>query len=310
MLATSVASVTKKRVRFPEELDKKEAKRAQPKASLMGNATDSEQDSFILLNLKATKSVCCHLSKACWSRVNCSDPCLGYLEGPRHPPSPTLMFYDAAKLTVKRPHIENAYKKVMPAKDLLQGLHTLHQLTLAYKLAASVLQHHSTPWLQQDWNLKEDIAFFTDSTATAEPDITTKLQSLHLSSHFLSDPLTVIKAKQKPEDMKYMYGIRNLTLANLGVALLEICAQKEISEVTLDTTPHGVISARKLLLEDHHAFRSLGKRYLNIAQKCIDCDFSCGDNLDDEKLQSAVYTDVVCGLEDMRNDWRRFFGVD
>jgi hypothetical protein len=51
------------------------------------------------------------------------------------------------------------------------------------------------------------------------------------------------------KDLKYLYGIRNLTLAKPGVALIGIGLQTEIGSLGPDRTPHKVISARKILLE-------------------------------------------------------------
>jgi hypothetical protein len=96
-----------------------------------------------------------------------------------------------------------------------------------------------------------------------------------------------------------LYGIRNLILAKLGVALLEVGLLKEIGSPEPESTLQDIINARKILLEGPSAQPMLPARYFKIAQKCIDCDFSCGDDLDKEELRSAVYTDVVCGLETM-----------
>jgi hypothetical protein len=107
-----------------------------------------------------------------------------------------------------------------------------------------------------------------------------------------------------------MYGIRNLTLAKLGVALMEIGMQKDISVPRPNLAENQVFNARKLLLEDAPGLRTLGQKYVKMVRKCIDCDFSCGDDLEGEELGSAIYTDVVCALEEMIGDWTRFFGVD
>lgn len=112
-------------------------------------------------NLKATASVCCHLSKACLSE-SCKDVSLGYLEFIEASQSFKFIFYDAGRNT------ETKIRKNLPGKDSysirkeLAKLQTLHQLTLAYKLATAVLQYLSTSWFSQEWSL-EDVAYFTDA---------------------------------------------------------------------------------------------------------------------------------------------------
>ncbi|KAF9630130.1 hypothetical protein BFW01_g311 [Lasiodiplodia theobromae] len=96
---------------------------------------------------------------------------------------------------------------------------------------------------------------------------------------------------------RYNYGIRNMTLAKLGLALLEIGHKKDISSFKqLGPQQHDVISAR--ILADG-SYTDLGPRYHRIARKCIDCNFSAEDDLDAEGLRNAVYTNVVCELEQM-----------
>lgn len=184
----------------------------------------------------------------------------------------------------------------------------LQQIILAQKLAEAVLQYHSTPWLPQTWTL-QDVAYFTDTTQSDKKDISEALQSLHLSNQFLDQASLDAKAKEKLVDLKHTYGIRNLTLAKLGVALLEICTQKDMTVPSLGRTPYEIIEARKLVDEEDSSIMTLGKRYLEIVRKCIYCDFACDDNLSSEALQSAVYTEVVCALQEMRRRWENFFGV-
>jgi hypothetical protein len=189
-------------------------------------------------------------------------------------------------------------------------LQTLQQLKLAHKVATATLQYNSTSWLPLDWSL-QDIAYFDN---TAQPSssvdtITQQISSLHLSTKFQwKVPETTLDSSQSPEDLKYMYGIRNLALAKLGVALIEICSKQNIQELTKNPTPHDVVSARKIILEKPPYLEKLGMRYIEIARKCIDCDFSCGDDLSKDDLQSAVYTEVVCGLEELIQHWKGFFG--
>ena len=306
--ALQKAKRTLKRVRFdgsPEPHEKNS--RQQQKGANAPNAPDTTNiPTFTMLDLKATDSVCCHLLRTCSGKSTCKDTCLGYLEY-ENPQSFKLIFYNASK-TTKNSNL-NHNIATSSVTTLLQRLQTLHQLTLAHDLAVATLQYHATSWLPQDWVLA-DIAYFNNSTPTTINDISKDLSSLHLSTQFSTQSaLAPRRTNATPEDLKYMYGIRNITLAKLGVALLEIGLQSDMESLIHDPTPHDVISARKVLLAGMPSRATLGSRYFKIAQKCIDCDFSCGSDLGEDSLQSAVYTDVVCALEDMIRDWKRFLGL-
>jgi len=313
-----------KRVRFdePQSVDENPDSHSKKPTVETKMASEDAALAFTMFNLKTTPSFCCHLSKACQSTI-CRDATLGYLEYPEVPHPFKFIFYDAgrnadAQVTSKIPRKESC-----SVKALFQNFEVLHQLTLAHKLAMATLQYHSTSWLRQDWGL-EDISYFSDTEnheATAnkkglpitEDDLSRSLQSLHLSTQFPAERFTVQpQSSYDAEQLKYIYGIRNLTLAKLGVALLEIGLKKEITSFNVDTMTLAlprVVNARRLLLKDLPSLAMLGKRYIGIVQKCIDCDFSCGDDLGDETLKNAVYSDVVCVLEEMIADWKRFLGI-
>lgn len=302
---------TFKRARIDKLSDQNEESNcSEPKNHKPSNATsDSNAQSFVMLDLKATKSICCHLNQTHSSTSTYQDRCLGYLEYLEATRSFKLIFYNSSRNAGTRPNQRNTIRKALPISKLLWSLRTLHQLTLAHQLAKAVLQYHSTSWLHWDWSL-QDVACFVNATTTRD-DIVKELQSLHLSTQFpcKSSVASTAPLEQNPEHLKCMYGIRNLTLAKLGVALVEIGSQEDIGSFSQEPMPHDVITARKVLLEKPSSLAQLGKNYLRIARKCIDCDFSCGDNLNENELQSAVYTDVVCALEDMIGDWEKFLGI-
>lgn len=295
--------ISKKRVRFGDTGDD-DRRRRMPNS---GNTGLTETQSFIMLDLKTTESVCCHVSKMHSLSSACQDGCVGYLDVSKTIPVTRFMFYDASKLATTDKISLAAHKEATSINNLVQSFRILQQITLAQKLAEAVLQYHSTSWLPQGWALK-DVAYFIN-TKSSTPDISDALNSLHLNNRFLDHGSHDIEEKQRVLDLKHTYGIRNLTLAKLGVALLEICAQKNLTGPGLDRTPHEIIEARKMLDERHHSIMTLGNQYLEIVRKCIHCDFSCDDDLNGEALQSAVYTEVVCVLQEMKARWEAFFGI-
>jgi hypothetical protein len=295
---------SKKRVRINDPKDNERCVRT----TVPSNTESTQAQSFIMLDLKTTKSVCCHITRVRSSTSACQDGCVGFLEVAKSQPVTRFMFYDASKLATNDGSSVARRKGAMPIKNLVQRFRILQQITLAHRLAEAVLQYHSTSWLPQAWTL-QDVAYFTDASQADTGDISDALNSLHLSNRFPDHDSLNTEPKQTPLDLKHTFGIRNLTLAKLGVALLEICAQIDITGPQLDGTPYEIIEARKLLDEQHPSITSLGPNYLDIVRKCIHCDFSCNDNLDGEALQSAVYTEVVCALQDMKTRWEKFFGI-
>jgi hypothetical protein len=284
-----------------------ESKRRTPEPT--SDAQMKQTQSFTMFDLKATQSVCDHLSQACASASTCPDPCLGYLEHCSSVSSSRLIFYDASRNNIVEKHRSKGQREARKVMELLQSLRTVHQLTLAHQLAVAVLQYHSTAWIAPDWRL-EDISYFCDPTKPTTEAIEDQLQSLHLSTQFpLAGASAATTIIQDQEDLKFVYGIRNLPLAKLGIALLEIGCQTKISSLASSPMPHDVICARRVLLDPPPAIKYLGERYIKIARKCIECDFSCGDDLSDENVQSAVYTEVVCGLESMLQDLKKFLNI-
>jgi hypothetical protein len=270
----------------------------------------TQAQSFVMLDLKTTKSVCCHVTRVRSSPSGCQDSCVGFLEVAKSQPVTRFMFYDASKLATNDIPSCARRQGALPIKNLVQRFQTLQKITLAQKLAEAVLQYHSTSWLPQAWTL-QDVAYFTDQSQADANNISNALDSLHLSNRFPDHALPDIVSQQESLDLKHNFGIRNLTLAKLGVALLEICAQTDVMTPQLANTtqPREIIEARKLLDDQHHSIMTLGSRYLEIVRKCLYCDFSCDDDLHSDVLQSAVYTEVVCTLQEMGTQWKKVLGL-
>lgn len=253
-------------------------------------------------NLRQTHSICCHLKQAIRSAGhNCKGTCLGYLETPD---LFKLIFYDAgAKASPSSPPLD---KETISLVDSLQNLPMASQLDLAHKLATAVLQYHSTPWLPQDWHL-QDFSFFGDRQQRAGQD-SQDLRTLHVSTQFpeankpLTQPMEGVESNgavapiSTMQDIQDLYGISNMTLASLGLALLEIGLRGDVQSLRRGNDPHEVVTARKLLIGLH---TQMGPKYQDIVRRCIQCDFAFGTDLSKKELQSAVYSDVVCPLEDM-----------
>ncbi|KAI9146995.1 Short chain dehydrogenase virK [Paramyrothecium foliicola] len=178
-------------------------------------------------------------------------------------------------------------------ESLIQELKESNQEIKRLRKTASVLQFHSTPWLQPYWKLQDISYFSTDEGLAAS------LDTLHISSELskrqqkqpqrqdiimLDNPNEILTAQ-------HACGIRNLTMHSLGVALLQI---GQWSAIDLD----NVVEVRKIADFTNQNSR-LGPRYQSITQQCLDCDFGFGKDLSQPELQAAIYKDVVCELESL-----------
>ncbi|KAH5010706.1 hypothetical protein HBI75_204750 [Parastagonospora nodorum] len=295
--------------------------------------SDLIPQSYVTMNLDIADSICCHLNTNCASANNVGDDCLGYLDCQSAPQTSRLTFYDARKTAATRKSQFGAGGAAMTVTQVLQDLRILHQLTLAHRIAFATLQYHSTSWLASNWGL-EDISYFKqsdhvpinpNSQSSQRPSdiLVRELHSLHLSTRFGGAKSGAVDNEdivQRDLDLTTEHGIRNLPLARLGVALLEIGSQATLSSFVATSTKltdntsvqflhRDIVHARKLLQNPPRAFEQLGRRYHKIVQQCLYCDFSCGDDLTSNILQSAVYTDIVCGLETLLVEVNHLLGT-
>ena len=196
------------------------------------------------------------------------------------------------------------------------------QLRIAHKLALATLQFHATPWTKDEWDI-QDIGLFLTLDSLDE----TALQTLHLSAQFLknSNP-GYINGSNRPthQDSKatnatisrrscyctrpklcrcnpdlishdaLLYGVDNMMLCSLGITLLQIGHRRPLQELQTDKDPNKIYTARRLA----YGSSPLGPKFQNIIRKCLRCDFGSGTDLASAELQSAVFSDVVCELEE------------
>jgi hypothetical protein len=253
-----------KRVRIYDPKD--EVRSLQAPATRSTETTQAE--SFLMLDLKTIESVCCHVTSVYSSTSACQDGFVGFLEVAKSQPAMRFMFYDASKLAINDISSCTRRQGARPIKSLVKSFNPLQQMTFTHKLAGAVLQYHSTSWLPQVWTL-QDVAYFTDTSQLNACNIPDALNSLHLSKRFPDNTSCYIDSKQELLDVKHKVGVRNLTLAKLSVALLEICTKDDIMGTQLDGTHGEIIKARGLLDKKHHPIQDFGPRYLEIVRKCL-----------------------------------------
>ncbi|KAI3337530.1 hypothetical protein HD806DRAFT_543136 [Xylariaceae sp. AK1471] len=137
---------------------------------------------------------------------------------------------------------------------------------LSLKLVKGILQFQSTPWLQACWQLEDFCPNNDLLMVDAEP------------------------TRDDFEDAQLTCGIRNPTMHNLSVALLQIRQWSALN-------PEDVVRVRRLGYMSSES--QLGPCYQKLVQKCLGCDFGYGSDLQVLELQSAIYRDVVCELEQL-----------
>lgn len=294
----------KKRVRFDVSTDDEGPRPPSKETKTVAQVGGTDAQCHSMQDIRTSKSICSHLRKT---------GCLGYLEAKD---TFRLVFYDASNQTIARKASNPINKDAVPLDKTLEKLSILQKLTLAHKLALTVLRYHSTSWLPYDW-LLQDLAFFTDSPQASEDELLRDFETLHLSTQFPGKDTSLTQPKNEVnptanaapvlpvDEAKYRYNIKNMAMAKLGLALLEIGHRKDIQAFGYPSEPHDVINARRVLDTDPI---DLGPRYQTIVEKCMDCNFSVGYDLGENDLQSAVYTDVVCELEDMLENWKKLIG--
>lgn len=265
-------------------------------------------DKTNVINLCEITNFCQHLRQKFYSSDHCgTNNCIGYLENPnifRH----VLYSADRKAIDTGMQRVHN--QEIITLEHLLQCTHNgkvalspVLRLKLALRIATAVLQFHSTPWLNQEWRLKH-LSFF----GTFDDLSDKTLQTLHLSAQFpenasgrsvapmegIEPPACFLPALQL-QKTKLQYGINNSTLFCLGIALLELGYIKPLEALCEEQAQDPIFTARRLAESDH----PLGLRYQRIVQRCLQCNFGFGTNLSKKELQSAVYGDVVCHLEEM-----------
>ena len=163
------------------------------------------------------------------------------------------------------------------------------RLKLATTLASTALQLQTTPWLNSSWD-SHDVLFHTG--IAADPYITKGFDSE------ANQPEDHVKlAKPSP--------VRNESIFNLGVLLLELCLGKlDYFRTPEDSSIFTEFCIAKRLVENLAEEASSG--YADAVTACIYCDFGRevkDHSLDNDAFRQAVYEYVVTPLDE---DWRHF----
>ncbi|KAK4160153.1 hypothetical protein QBC43DRAFT_303972 [Cladorrhinum sp. PSN259] len=168
----------------------------------------------------------------------------------------------------------------------LQSLGTKQKHRLAATLASAVLQYHSTPWLDPQWDLHE-ITVLKDAKNRInfdQPYVSRRFTAQHSS-------------KRVPWHFAH-----NKILFALGIALLEISYGRCLSE--LQEEEDRIEGLHPLLATADRLTLELGKRehqkYHDAVDRCIRCRFeTTSRDLENAELLALFYQGVVMPLQEL-----------
>lgn len=271
-----------KRVRFTQPEPRDET----PDSDLPDNAS--------LSSLSSIDNACAYLLHSPQSST-------GYLAYLHESPPCQHSFY-ISKSGISHPHDPRHQKESLQAllkRNCADQISMPGRFRLAIQLVYAVLQGHSTPWLKYSWSTS-DLLFENLGPNQQELDLV-----LFLRSRFVSQGNTEVSHQGEclvSEDNgksrashEGAYDISNRTLFSLGMALLEIGHWTPISQMRLDGERDDIATALRVAQE-----RSMfGRRYNDIVRRCMQCQFGYGQDLSKPELQSAVFSSVVCPLQEL-----------
>lgn len=286
-----------KLVRFKEMVMKPVAS----KTGLASKQVGVEQTRCMSANLRCSQDTCSELTRSRRTlRPLTTDPkdrnghCLGHIEVLseqkfRH------TFYSSISWTMHG----SSTSKPCTLGGMIRDIHKetvdpVDKLRLARSVAVTMLKLHSTPWLGQVWQL-QDMAMHVDDIE----DLSRSLGTLHVNVEFaktLADLMEDVRGSDGDgsglddarTDREIICNIKCRPLYSLGVAFLQIdrWAEYDLGDV---------LTIRKMA----ELPSSISKRFRDLTQRCLECDFGRGTGKDLSKatLQQAVCRSVVGELD-------------
>lgn len=230
---------------------------------------------------KGNATMCEHLAKC-----SCGDTTLlGRLNRLPSEYQANLFHDDSRCAKTKANAVATPQTNLNEALDWFKDPTDMYELGL--RLATAVLHLHATPWLPGTWRLNSISLLHADEPVEA-------LRTLSVKAALSQDMKSTMTSSQGDCEDYYISGVHNVMLFSLGVALLEIEHSKSL-ETFKSKGESDFIAARRLAVRPGTI---AGRRYRNLARKCLDCNFGCDENdLDNEDLQQAVYGGVVHELK-------------
>ena len=169
------------------------------------------------------------------------------------------------------------------------------QMSLAFKLAASLLQFHSTPWIQEAY-LKRNIYFPYIESSDPEAEA-----FIEIDHPFIFHTFTRRAAKRKSRKP-----VAEQSLLDLAVTLLELFHEQSVEDyarnknMTLDGTYKQHFYVAKKWIKTSR--RKLVPPLLEAIRRCVNCTFQRSNilpNWNDAAFRTSFCEEVVKPLWDM-----------
>ncbi|KAF2428946.1 hypothetical protein EJ08DRAFT_635987 [Tothia fuscella] len=292
--STTVVAKKRKGVAFLEEKD------SPKKQAIVASARHSNETTGPTINLHAIQSVCRFLREKCRCTSDTAELCKR-IASFQKPNLPRYIFYVSVTQEVSYQVRDILAQQTVSLYDFLQtereeAVTNVHQFKLALKLTLAVLQYHSTSWLDPEWRLSQLMLMSNSSELPEEFSLylNSRLQNSKKSTLTNSEIQMTETTKNSMSQQRHR-GIDNMTLFCLGLAFLEIGNWKPLSALRRDYDADDIDTARRI----GSGKSVLGKAYQKMTERLLRCDFGFGADLSTQGLQSAVYNEVVCPLEDV-----------
>lgn len=256
-----------------------------------------------LMNLCSHNNFCNQVQKVFKQSKLPEHRCIGYLEnggGSKH------LVYVHSKMNRVTTVTQGA--DVVALGKLLQeasasvrvgGLQLPYKrIRLGRQLALALLQFHQTCWLRDSWSSDDILISDADDNIRGDPKQVQDTASESYANVSIREQV-VPEEQQVARPLPY---IRNRALFNLGKILLELAFQKRFHqfdkpddlEPNLTDDSVDFFTAKRLLCT---VSAELGARFARVIERCIECDFAHGSDLNSELLQASFYQYVICELE-------------
>ncbi|KAF4547217.1 Hypothetical protein D9617_52g060380 [Elsinoe fawcettii] len=165
---------------------------------------------------------------------------------------------------------------------------------LSFLMAVSLLQLHSTPWLDLKWSIR-------DVHVSTKPNGPLR-KSTYITARF--PPLAKAPTSYQGAPVR-KYAVKHEAIFALGVALLQLATEStlEREETAQDRRTPDIAdyeTAMRLLNEREQKRADLPE-WISVVRMCLDCKFHNEPNFDDEEFRSEYYNYVIAPL-------RRLYG--
>jgi hypothetical protein len=176
------------------------------------------------------------------------------------------------------------------------------RLVVAVVLSSSLLQLHSTPWLNDHWS-KKNIFFLRSNPGSPSPII---LERLYISPAPRPSTVTSSQAQHMVNPTTSAANDSRKIILALGIMLLELCFGQALEDQSFrkkymgqDGQPNDFTDVATAMQWENDALGEGGPGFQNAIRRCVHCAFGPkSTDLADYEFKEAVYSEVVQPLEE------------